>query len=108
MLCDGASIRRVTLIAAAAWIAGSLSVNVNRATQKPAGGAKAASCRRRATLVAVNFSRVSSAVEQRFCKAKVGSSILSTGTIPGWCQSCAKEFKKPRFLGEIFLLPFVL
>jgi hypothetical protein len=26
------------------------------------------------------FSRFSSAVEQRFCKPKVGSSILSTGT----------------------------
>jgi hypothetical protein len=29
----------------------------------------------------ISFRRFSSAVEQRFCKPKVGSSILSTGTI---------------------------
>jgi hypothetical protein len=39
-----------------------------------------AACGRGATLVAVISSRVSSAVEQRFCKPLVGSSILSPGT----------------------------
>jgi hypothetical protein len=32
------------------------------------------------TGIASNLGRFSSAVEQRFCKPKVGSSILSTGT----------------------------
>jgi hypothetical protein len=67
MLADAASIRGVTLIAGAEIARG---VKVNR----PA-------CRKATTLIAVNSSRISSAVEQRFCKPLVGSSILSSGTI---------------------------
>src|ERR1700680_922205 len=40
-------------------------------------------------------SRFSSAVEQRFCKPKVGSSILSTGTnvCSGFLNKCSPAFR---------------